>query len=114
MSDKKDDEKKDDEEKEEEPEEEEEEEEDDDDDSSDDEDELDEDLFDIETGEPFGEMEQSWSMIHFNDKKHMKYFKYARDRTAKDIKELSKKEDGNARLNVRYSQMFKVMKMIYF
>ena len=68
MSDKKDDEKKDDEEKEEEPEEEEEEEEDDD-DSSDDEDELDEDLFDIETGEPFGEMEQSWSMIHFNDKK---------------------------------------------
>ena len=90
MSDKKDDEKKDDEEKEEEPEEEEEEEEDDD-ESSDDENELDEDLFDIETGEPFGEMEQSWSMIHFNDKKHMKYFKYARDRTAKDIKELSKK-----------------------
>ena len=102
MSDKKDDEKKDDEEKEEEPEEEEEEEEDDD-ESSDDENELDEDLFDIETGEPFGEMEQSWSMIHFNDKKHMKYFKYARDRTAKDIKELSKKRRWKCEIkNVRY------------
>ena len=92
MSDKKDTEKKEeDEEDEEEEEEGEEEEEEDEEESSDDEEELDEDLFDIHTGEPFGELEQSWSMIHFNDKKHMKYFKYARDRTAKDIKELSKK-----------------------
>ena len=65
-----------------------EEEEDDDDDEEDDD--VDEDMFDRETGEAYGDTEQSWSIVHFNDKKHMKYYKYASDRTAKDIKELAK------------------------
>ena len=92
MSDeKKDDEKNEDEETKEEDEEEDEEgEESEEEEEEDDDDDDDEELYDRDTGQLYGEAEQTWSLVHFNDKKHMKYFKYAQDRTAKDIAELSR------------------------
>jgi hypothetical protein len=92
MSDeKKDDEKNEDEETKEEDEEEDEEgEESEEEEEEDDEEEEDEELYDRDTGQLYGEAEQTWSLVHFNDKKHMKYYKYAQDRTAKDIAELSR------------------------